>query len=79
MSTAAKHELLFAHGTNSNNLPAWQKRGVGLYWETYEKPGRNPLTGQAVLATRTRLKHDLELPMRADYDAFLCEIVVRAG
>jgi tRNA(His) guanylyltransferase len=78
LSTAAKHELLFAHGTNFNDLPTWQKRGVGLYWETYDKPGRNPLTGQAVVATRTRLKHDLDLPMRADYDAFLHDLVARA-
>ena len=33
-STAFKHELLFQRGINFNDLPDWQKRGVGLYWKT---------------------------------------------
>jgi len=38
-TTAEKSELLFKYGINFNDVPAWQKRGVGLYWETYDKPG----------------------------------------
>lgn len=34
MSVADKNELLFQHGTNFNDVPNWQKRGVGLYWNT---------------------------------------------
>jgi tRNA(His) 5'-end guanylyltransferase len=30
LSVAAKNELLFQNGINFNDLPAWQKRGVGL-------------------------------------------------
>ncbi|MBO6939170.1 MAG: guanylyltransferase [Deltaproteobacteria bacterium] len=70
-SVAERNELLFRHGTNFNELPAWQKRGIGLYWETYEKPGRNPRTGEVRPATRRRLKVDLELPMREAYGAFI--------
>ncbi|MGI8554262.1 MAG: tRNA(His) guanylyltransferase Thg1 family protein, partial [Dehalococcoidia bacterium] len=33
MSVAGKNELLFQHGINFNDLPGWQKRGVGLSWE----------------------------------------------
>jgi tRNA(His) guanylyltransferase len=40
---AAKNELLFQNGVNFNDLPNWQKRGVGLYWETFEKQGVIPL------------------------------------
>jgi len=36
LSVAEKNELLFQKGTNFNDIEAWQKRGVGMYWETYE-------------------------------------------
>lgn len=52
LSIAAKNELLFQHGVNFNDLPAWQKRGIGLAWEGYEKPAVNPKTGAAVIARR---------------------------
>jgi tRNA(His) guanylyltransferase len=39
LSIADKNELLFQHGINYNDLPNWQKRGTGLYWEDYEKIG----------------------------------------
>jgi len=35
-SVADKNELLFQHDVNFNDLPDWQKRGIGLYWEVYE-------------------------------------------
>lgn len=71
MSIADKNELLFQSGVNFNDLPRWQKRGTGLYWEDYEKPAVNPKTGQAVTATRRRIKRDMDLPMRDEYDAFV--------
>jgi tRNA(His) 5'-end guanylyltransferase len=37
MPVAAKNELLFERGININDVPAWQRRGIGLYWQTYEK------------------------------------------
>jgi len=34
ISTAGKNELLFSRGgVNYNDLPAWQKRGAGLFWK----------------------------------------------
>jgi tRNA(His) 5'-end guanylyltransferase len=75
MSTADKNELLFQNGINFNELPNWQKRGVGLYFETFQKPAANPMTGEAVIASRRRLKHDLELPMKDAYGEFICELV----
>ncbi|WP_324679344.1 tRNA(His) guanylyltransferase Thg1 family protein [Hymenobacter sp. GOD-10R] len=71
IGTAAKHDLLFAHGINYNSVPAWQKRGVGLYWETYDKPGFNPLTQETVHTVRRRLKTDLELPLGEAYASFI--------
>ena len=52
-------------------VPAWQKRGIGLYWEEVDRPAENPVTGEKVLARRRRIRRDLELPMKDDYSAFL--------
>lgn len=68
---AEKNELLFQHGINFNDLPCWQRRGTGVHWETYEKQGLNPVTGQTVTTTRRRLKIDDQLPMRDDYSAYI--------
>jgi len=67
LSVAAKNELLFQRGINFNDLPNWQKRGVGLYWESYAKTGFNPVTGEHVTAQRRRIQVDLELPMKDPY------------
>ena len=52
MSVSAKNELLFNSGINFNTLPNWQKRGVGVYWETYTKTGHNPITQADVTTER---------------------------
>jgi tRNA(His) 5'-end guanylyltransferase len=70
-SAAFKNELLFQHGINFNDLPAWQRRGTGLYWESYEKEGYNPVTKQTAKAMRRRVKIDRELPMKEEYDALI--------
>ena len=71
LSTSAKNELLFQGGINFNDLPSWQKRGSGLYWEEFERTGENPVTGEPVVARRRRICHDLELPVKDAYSAFL--------
>jgi len=58
---------VWQRGINFNNLPLWQRRGIGLYSESYQKSGTNPLTEEVVSTTRKRLKKDLELPMRDEY------------
>jgi tRNA(His) 5'-end guanylyltransferase len=73
LSVADKNELLFQSGINYSDVPSWQKRGIGLYWEVYDKPGVNPLSGQEVVAQRRRVKVDLDLPMKEAYAAFLHE------
>lgn len=71
LSADGKQELLFRHGINFNEVPLWQRRGVGLYFEEYEKPGFNPKTGETVTARRRRVRVDLELPMKDDYAALV--------
>lgn len=79
MSVADKNELLFQNGVNFNDLPLWQRRGVGLYWEEYDRPAENPVTGEKVSARRRRLRRDLELPMKDEYSTFLRKLVAAAG
>ncbi len=70
-SSAQKNELLFQRGINFNELPAWQKRGAGLFWETCEKVGTNPHTGAEVTSTRRKIRRELDLPVKEAYDAFI--------
>jgi tRNA(His) 5'-end guanylyltransferase len=74
-SVADKNELLFQYGVNFNDLPQWQKRGVGVYWENYSKPAINPITGEAVLAQRRRLRVEMELPMKDAYNQFIHQLI----
>ncbi|GIG86484.1 tRNA(His) guanylyltransferase Thg1 family protein [Plantactinospora endophytica] len=66
-STSEKNELLFQHGINFAELPAWQRRGVGLWWESQQRPGHDPVRGTEAVTTRRRLRIERELPMKADY------------
>ena len=75
ISTADKNELLFKYGINFNELPKWQKRGVGIYWEDIVKEGFDPVLKQKKTALRKKLKVDLELPMRDEYDRFILKII----
>ena len=74
-SIATKNELLFQNGINFNDVPAWQKRGTGFYWETFEKEGFNPKLGQTVTAVRRRIKVDRDLPLGDDYSRFIAAFV----
>jgi tRNA(His) guanylyltransferase len=75
ISNADKNELLFSYGINFNEIPNWQKRGVGIYWKDVEKEGFNPKTKEKVIVTRRQLSIDLELPMRDDYNNFILDII----
>ena len=76
MSSAGKNELLFRYGINFNDLPLWQKRGVGLCWEEYDRPAENPITGEKVLARRRRIRRILDLPMKDEYSAYVRQIIL---
>lgn len=75
LSVVEKTELLFAHGINYNDLPAWHKRGCGMTYEMVEKIGFNPLTGQNVTALRRELKVDVNLPIGNDYGEMIGRII----
>lgn len=76
LSVSEKNELLFQYDINFNHLPGWQKRGVGLYWEQYDKPAVNPVTNAQVVARRRRIRTDYDLPMKDEYGEFVCSILM---
>ncbi|MGL5805536.1 MAG: tRNA(His) guanylyltransferase Thg1 family protein, partial [Xenococcaceae cyanobacterium] len=76
LSLSEYNEILFQHGINYNDLPTWQKRGMGLYWEQHQKKGYNPITGESVSALRMRIKRDLDLPMKEEYSQFVKKLIL---
>ncbi|MFD9945236.1 tRNA(His) guanylyltransferase Thg1 family protein [Nonomuraea sp. NPDC059023] len=74
-SVAAKNELLSRHGVDFNALPAWQRRGVGLWWENHEHPGHDPIRGVDVITRRRRVRVERELPMKGDYRRLLARLL----
>jgi tRNA(His) guanylyltransferase len=75
-SVSFKNELLFQNGINFNELPKWQKRGIGIYWDKVEKDGWNPVTETKVTTLRNEIKIDMEIPMGSDYNEFIEDLLV---
>jgi len=76
MSVSKKNDFLFEQaGINFNELPDWQKRGVGVYKVAVEVDGKNPLTNESVSSLRMRNKVDMNLPMKDAYAVFIRELI----
>ena len=76
-SVSWKNELLFSEHINYNDLPCWQKRGVGLYYSTYEKKGYDPVKEEEVWAVRNRLETELELKTGEEYQEWVVSLLER--
>ena len=74
-SVSYKNELLFSCGINYDKLPNWQKRGVGIWKETYEKEGFDPVKGETVTAQRNRVKVCEELPRGDEYAGLISSFI----
>lgn len=70
-SIAYKNELLFNNGINFDKLPAWQKRGMGVWWTDVGKEGYNPVSRETVTTTRRGLHTELELPLQEEYASLI--------
>lgn len=57
-SAIEKTEILFARGINFNDIPLWQKHGVGVYWDAVP---RGPHS-QEETTTHRRIRVDKTLP-----------------
>jgi len=77
MSVSLKNEFLFKEaGINFNELPMWQRRGVGVYKEAVEALGKNPVSGEATVTLRNRNKVDMSLPKKEAYTDMLQQLVL---
>lgn len=70
-SITYKNELLFSRNINFNDLPNWQKRGVGLYYSSYEKMGYNPILDEEVTSIRSKIEANMELEIGEKYTAWV--------
>ena len=50
----SKIELLFARNINYNDVPQWQKRGVGIYSKEYVRQGYNPISEKCSIRKKER-------------------------
>lgn len=66
-----KCNLLLNYEINFNELPLWQLRGTGLYWENVEKVGFNPKTQQRTTTLRRQIIKNDALPLNDEYGNFL--------
>lgn len=78
-SASFKNELLFENGINFNELPSWQKRGIGFYWKPYQKEGWNPVKEEAVWVERRAITTDMELPYGDAYNNLIKSFVPQEG
>jgi tRNA(His) 5'-end guanylyltransferase len=71
------HEMMHKRGFNLAMTPAWQRRGTFIHKKITEKEGFNPVTGETVIAERSSVVAESDLPLFTSPDgkAFL-EIVL---
>ena len=79
MSVPDKNELLFSKGINYNDLPNWQKRGVGVAFADIRKEGFNPMKQEKVLTVRKELTVNYDLPMGEDYRQYILKMLAEAS
>jgi tRNA(His) guanylyltransferase len=79
LSVADKNEILFQHGINYNDLPTWQKRGVGFCYRTEASSAINPATQQPVVVVRRKLQVQMELPLGVAYESMLRGALTDSG
>ena len=71
LNKSSKNKLLFERGINYNQVPSWQKRGVGFYYKNIIKEGFNPKNQEKVYVERRRLVEDYDLSIKEDYRFFI--------
>ncbi|MGM9868095.1 MAG: tRNA(His) guanylyltransferase Thg1 family protein [Sodaliphilus sp.] len=75
ISNSKKNEILFERGINYNNLPTWQKRGVGIYFRNEQREGYNPIANKTTLCTRRVLYIDTDLPIGQAYSTYIARLI----
>ena len=57
------HEMMHIRGFNLATTPAWQRRGTLIYKKITEKEGFNPITKETVIAERSAVVAESDLPL----------------
>jgi tRNA(His) guanylyltransferase len=57
------HEMMHIRGFNLATTPAWQRRGTLVYKQITEKEGFNPITNEMVIAERSAVVAESDLPL----------------
>ncbi len=57
------HDILFERSINPAELPAWQRRGIGLYKKEVIVEGYNPIKDEKVRSSRRKIFIDDDLPI----------------
>jgi tRNA(His) 5'-end guanylyltransferase len=63
MTSSEMHELMFNHGVNLAKTPAWQRRGILVHKQSYEKEGLDRITGRPSTTRRSRVVQNWDLPI----------------
>jgi tRNA(His) guanylyltransferase len=74
-SVAEKNEILFQYGINYNELPTWQKRGIGFFYSLIEKKSINPKTNEEITTYRNQLNVQEDLPKGEAYNLLIKELL----
>jgi len=71
------HEMMHARGLNLATTPAWQRRGTLIYKKITEKQGFNPITKETVVAERSAVVAESDLPLFASPEGkeFLAKVL----
>ena len=77
MKFSEKHDFLHERGLNFNDFPDWQKRGVAVYWHTYQKKAID-INGKEKICLRRKIYINEHLHYGEEYakwviDSFACE------
>lgn len=75
LTNAEKCHLLLSYGICFNELPLWQRRGMGIYYKAEEREGFNPVTKETTKCERRILFQDENLPTGEVYSCLIHSII----
>jgi tRNA(His) 5'-end guanylyltransferase len=78
-SSIEKNELLFARGMNFNDVPLWQRHGVGIYWDAVPRGGFNPVAQEETTTLRRRMRIDKTLPRGDTFGELVSRLIAASA